>query len=286
LSQGQWTGGQGEPVGREKPVAVTLISRGAGCSAVALSHSFYSAAGAASPHSLYRAEMRPPVYGGRAHAGCRSPRNGVTLPLIVKARRGRLWGNQPQPPRYTASRQRFVRAASEVRYHRVSRAASNHTQTLITFAYRGPAVQLPQPPHRSRKWTTEDREPGERAPLHGTKDSGGKTAVRLNALQHRLFARHVRPPMTGRCYRYVDAFGAWHGRRLRFHGVCTRRRTGSHGKVRTDLSPLGTIEEPLADLFVGPSVLRPRAEPHSALARAEKFSNCSASASSRLAASR
>src|ERR1700730_17399915 len=36
---------------------------------------------------------------------------------------------------YTASRQRFVRSASEVRYHRVSRAPSNHTQTLITFAY-------------------------------------------------------------------------------------------------------------------------------------------------------
>jgi hypothetical protein len=68
----------------------------------------------------------------------------VQLPPIVKARRGRLWDNQPQPPRYTASRQRFVRAASEVRYHRVSRAASNHTQTLITFVYRGP-VQLPQP---------------------------------------------------------------------------------------------------------------------------------------------
>jgi hypothetical protein len=59
----------------------------------------------------------------------------VQLPPIVKARRGRLWDNQPQPPRYTASRQRFGRAASEVRYHRVSRAASNHTQTLITFAY-------------------------------------------------------------------------------------------------------------------------------------------------------
>ena len=28
-----------------------------------------------------------------------------------------------------------MRAASEVRYHRVSRAASNHTQPLITFAY-------------------------------------------------------------------------------------------------------------------------------------------------------
>jgi alkylation response protein AidB-like acyl-CoA dehydrogenase len=49
--------------------------------------------------------------------------------------RGRLSDNQPQPPRYTASRQRFLRAASEARYHRVSRAASNHTQTLITFAY-------------------------------------------------------------------------------------------------------------------------------------------------------
>ena len=49
--------------------------------------------------------------------------------------RGRPWDSQPHPSRYTASRQRFLRAASEVRYHRVSRAASNHTQTLITFAY-------------------------------------------------------------------------------------------------------------------------------------------------------
>ena len=43
-----------------------------------------------------------------------------------------------------------MRAASEARCHRVSRVGSNHTEPLITFAYRGPAVQLPQPPHRSR----------------------------------------------------------------------------------------------------------------------------------------
>ena len=43
--------------------------------------------------------------------------------------------HQPRPPRYTASRQRLVTAASEARSHRVSCVGLNPTQALITFAY-------------------------------------------------------------------------------------------------------------------------------------------------------
>jgi hypothetical protein len=78
-----------------------------------------------------------------AHLECPSSVILVAVPALTGAgaialalRRYAVGHGQPTaPPRYTASRQRFVTAASEARCHRVSRVGLNHTQALITFAY-------------------------------------------------------------------------------------------------------------------------------------------------------